>query len=570
MNKKLKASSPSNVLRYLWGSAAATIALTTILSWWLLSGSWDAWKTARSDVIQFDHFYLALQVSNDLASERAFANELVLSAPSSKAKAWQALEASRRLTDNDLAKMPEHLLSPTLLAATTEQLGRSRDVVDRYRSAGIKELGNAQQAIDAMLSATDFYHEAMFRHTREFLLMEPAALGPILRAQALGELRDATGRLGAHLLIPLFTKTPITIEGIEDLSRGIERINVLWWLLDTQGDESGYLNDFRDLLKSTHKQYQEEGAELINTLMNESKQGVPFSIDADQFAARYHASLSTFDDLLDTYLAGVKKHYLNAEKEALFHLVLVVIILALLCLLTMGLIFYIRSRVLQPILRLNQIATGIIAGQHNETLGDGSTTEEVQELFSSLGTLGNRLREQTRLSKKLQRQSDEDPLTRLFNRRAFDTLAGELLQQANQDSPAWLIMMDVDRFKSINDTWGHPVGDQVLIKLAVTLKKYSRPGDVIGRLGGEEFAVMFRTPGHEDITGYTTRIQNEIRKLQFTGPQGETFSITASFGVASGWNRALSEMLSEADAELYRAKNTGRDKICGLPDSAPQ
>lgn len=95
MIKKQKASSPSNVLRYLWGSAAATIALTMILSWWLLSGSWLAWKTARSDVIQFDHFYLALQVSNDLASERAFANELVLSPPSSKAQAWQALEIGR-------------------------------------------------------------------------------------------------------------------------------------------------------------------------------------------------------------------------------------------------------------------------------------------------------------------------------------------------------------------------------------------------------------------------------------------------------------------------------------------
>ncbi|SNY61505.1 GGDEF domain-containing protein [Enterobacter sp. CC120223-11] len=567
MKKPKNTSSPSNVLRYLWGCAGATIVLTSILSWWLLSGSWQAWNSAKNDVTQFDNFYLVLRVSNDLASERAYANELVLSPLETKTKAWQALQTSRQLTDSDLNKIPANLLSQALMAATVDQLQRSRQSIDYYQDKVLKDPIKAQSAINEMVAATDFYHEALFQHTSAFLMLEPSALGPILRAQALGELRDATGRLGSQLLIPLATHMPIPLHNNEALSRGMERIDVLWWLLRTQGEEAGFLPGFPQRLETVRHQFEKQGVALIKTLQAESEKGMVYSVNADSFALSYHGSLTSFNELLDTYLKGVRKHYVSAKQEALLHLLMVVAILGVLCLLTIGMIYYIRTRVLQPILRLNQITTGIIAGHHQDALMDESTAEEVQELFSSLGTLGNKLREQTQLSKMLQRQSEEDPLTHLFNRRAFDALAGSLLAKANRDHPAWLIMIDVDRFKSINDTWGHPTGDKVLVALATTLMKFSRPGDVIARLGGEEFGVMFRTQGHEDIAGYTSRIQNEIRRLRFEGPKGEAFSITASFGVAYGWQRELSEVIAEADARLYEAKNSGRDRVCGLPEN---
>ncbi len=567
MKKLKKASSPSNVLRYLWGSAIATIVLTSLLSWWLLSVSWKTWHSAHNDGIQFDDFYHVLQVSNDLASERAYANELVLSPAMRKEAAWTSLNESRRITDSDLAKIPQNLLSPALLQATVEQLRHSRTRIDNFRQNVMKDPQEAQLSINAMVEATDFYHEALFRHTSAFLLLEPSALGPILRVQSLGELRDATGRLGSQLLIPLSTGTPIPLGNLQTLSRGMEHIEMLWWLLRTQGEEANYLPGFQARLDSMREQFESQGISLINQLQAESIQGQPYSVDAESFAVRYHDSLKSFDELLNTYLTGLKKHYVNAEQQALLHLVMVVAILMMLCVLATAMIFYIRSRVLQPILRVNQIAAGIIAGKHQDTLMSDSTAQEVKALFSSLGTLGNQLREQTSLSQKWQRQSEEDPLTHLFNRRAFDELASRLLLQANREHPAWLIMMDVDHFKKINDTWGHPTGDKVLVALATTLKKFSRPGDVIGRLGGEEFAVAFRTPGHEDVTGYTTRIQNEIRELRFEGPKGEVFSITASFGVASGWQRELNDVLAEADAALYEAKNSGRDRISGLPES---
>ena len=125
MKTNKKAAASSNVLRYIWGSALATICLTTILSFWLLSGSWSMWKSAYNNVIQFDIFYRVLQLSNDLAGERALVNELVLSPQADKARHWQALVTQRKITDRDMQSIPQHLLSPELMAEMQHQIGRA-------------------------------------------------------------------------------------------------------------------------------------------------------------------------------------------------------------------------------------------------------------------------------------------------------------------------------------------------------------------------------------------------------------------------------------------------------------
>lgn len=564
MKTKKRSSASSNILRYIWGSALATIFLTTILSFWLLSGSWGTWKSAHNNVTQFDIFYRVLQVSNDLAGERAFVNELILSSPEEKESRWQALVAHRDITDRDMQKIPKNLLSPALMGEMMQQLERSRRIADRFRTQVLSDPQSADLAIHDMVVATDFYHKALFERTTEFLLLEPSALGPILRAQALGELRDATGRLGSQVQIPLATHTPIPRANREGLIRGIERINTAWWLLQTQGNEATYLPHFQKTLENTRRDFEHQGIALINQLSAESDSGKPYSVSAEQFAVDYHASLSSFDDLLNTYMNGVKEHYTAAEHRALENFLLRLVVLGLVYTLTIAMIFYIRSRVLRPILRLNELAAALIAGKQLHVQIDDDTAEEVQSLFSSLGTLGKKLREDARISRQYQRQSEEDPLTHLFNRRAFNARADALLSQSSKALPAWLVMLDVDRFKSINDNWGHPMGDEVLVALAKTLSKLSRPEDVVGRLGGEEFAVLFLAASSDEVASYTARIQQEIRKLTLHTTGDITFKITASFGVAKGWQCPLQELMSRADRELYNAKNSGRDRICGL------
>lgn len=552
-----------NVRLYLWGSTIVTLFLTSLLSWWLLSEAWSVWSDAQKCILQFDNFYKVLQVSNDLASERAFSNELLLSTDKQKSQAGKLLDHSRLKTDSDLKMVSKNLLSNQWLVSMLRQLKTARQGIDQYRIMKLDDRDTAQQAINSLVEATDFYHQALFRHTSELLHLDPSSLGQILRAQTLGELRDATGQLGSQLIIPLATQTPLDLNNFKLLSQEKERVNVLWWIMRTQGDEDKFMPGFRQQLATTRYQFESHGDALINKLTEESVNHSPYTLNAKDFAVSYHESLKSFNMLLETYLGGVKAYYAYTENQALVHLIIVSLILVVLYLIAIGSIIFIRNRILKPIIYLNQIASDILTGKKLTSGIANRSAEELHALFASLGTLDSKLREQIILSETLKRQSEEDPLTHLFNRRAFKSRACHLLNQASQERPLWLFMIDVDHFKQINDTWGHPTGDEVLVWLAKILKKLSRPEDVIGRLGGEEFAIAFCANNLHDVMGYSTRIQHEIRQHVFKGPEGCTFSVTASFGVASGSGPELKDILERADTALYDAKRSGRDRICG-------
>lgn len=553
----------SNITRYLCISTAGTLLLTTLFSWWLASDSIHAWTKARNNLVQFDDFNKILTVSNDLASERAFANELILSDAATKQSAWASLKKSREVTDAAIAKIPHKFLTHSLLNATKVQLINSRRTVDRYQTVQPRDPVAEQHAIDEMVAATNFYHQALYRKTSEFIRLEPAELGPVLRAQALGELRDATGLLGAAILVPLQNKVPLSSAQLTSLSRGFERINMQWWILDTHGSEISANSRFTELLAQTRHRFESQGMTLIEELKKQSDNGASYTMDADVFAVKYHSSLKSFNSLLNVYLSDLKQNYIASENRAMMNLMLVCCILLVLYILVIGAVYYIRTRVLMPIIKLNEITHGLISGDRKTIeLLTNNSAGEVQQLWSSLGALGNKLNEQAEMSEQFKKSSEEDPLTSLLNRRAFEKLASDIAGRASESNLAWVVLIDIDHFKSINDTWGHPAGDAVLVAFAAMLKNVCRGEDVVARIGGEEFAVVFQNGDTDAALKYAFRLLEQIRSLEIPVQANETLRLTASLGIASGYHKTLPELLSEADLELYKAKNNGRDRIC--------
>ena len=129
----------------------------------------------------------------------------------------------------------------------------------------------------------------------------------------------------------------------------------------------------------------------------------------------------------------------------------------------------------------------------------------------------------------------------------------------------WM-MMDLDRFKDVNDTHGHPTGDQVLVRLASLLRARLRQADVVGRYGGEEFAVVL-----EDITGadavrLVERLRSEFAGIVHRSREAESFQVTFSAGLAVLEDAdALASWVSAADRALYAAKAAGRDRVVLAP-----
>jgi len=159
----------------------------------------------------------------------------------------------------------------------------------------------------------------------------------------------------------------------------------------------------------------------------------------------------------------------------------------------------------------------------------------------------------------LSQKAQIDALTGLWNRRHFDNrLQAEQSLAKRSSRPLAIIMIDLDHFKSINDRFGHPMGDEVLRRVGLYLVEALRQEDVVCRYGGEEFSVIAPN-GANAAAELAERLRQGIEALHITC-NGQPLKVTASFGVA--WSEEPDEsLLSQADAALYRAKQGGRNRV---------
>jgi two-component system, cell cycle response regulator len=157
-----------------------------------------------------------------------------------------------------------------------------------------------------------------------------------------------------------------------------------------------------------------------------------------------------------------------------------------------------------------------------------------------------------------------DPLTRTANRRHFLDVAEREHQRSLRNGAAWsLLLIDLDHFKAINDEYGHPSGDRVLMSFVDVLQPMLRKSDLLGRIGGEEFAVLMPGTDLEAARAAAERMRQTVHLSKVTSLDGRTIDVSISIGVAASGpgTRDVSEVLHAADRRLYAAKRAGRDCV---------
>jgi len=158
-----------------------------------------------------------------------------------------------------------------------------------------------------------------------------------------------------------------------------------------------------------------------------------------------------------------------------------------------------------------------------------------------------------------------DPLTSINNRRAFYELVNPVWDIGLRKGwPMSVILMDVDRFKNINDCYGHAQGDEILVGIADVLSKEIRLGDFLARWGGEEFVIFLPETPCETALDIAERLREKVATMVLPDPL-QSLVLTVSLGAAENdqGNQSLDELISAADKYLYQAKDTGRNQVCG-------
>ena len=183
-------------------------------------------------------------------------------------------------------------------------------------------------------------------------------------------------------------------------------------------------------------------------------------------------------------------------------------------------------------------------------------TEEQIEYFKILARQIGLIIANSKIIQKMSRRAIKDGLTRLYNRRYLDKKYKEFLQEAKMyDFEFSLLMIDIDHFKSFNDTYGHSYGDEVLKAVAVQAMKHVRASDIVGRYGGEEIMILLPDTSYHTAYHIAERIREHISLLTFKR------QVTVSIGIANSPRDGYENILEKADEALYQAKETERNKV---------
>lgn len=209
---------------------------------------------------------------------------------------------------------------------------------------------------------------------------------------------------------------------------------------------------------------------------------------------------------------------------------------------------------------LEVLAIGIAVNRESGASVFVTTTMILMTGVLGVGASTNRARQreaQERLAARLSFLARHDPLTGCLNRRSFDeALQGQYARASRTGSTVGLLLVDVDDFKSINDTFGHQVGDRTLTAVADALTASVREGDAVARVGGDEFAVVLADPDVPDLVAIRARIRDRLATAELPHP------VEVSIGGSLLWARESDavDLIRLADAELYADKQARRDR----------
>lgn len=567
----------------------ALYLIVVALVLWLFGTQWRGYWDAREAEKEFVAVQAALRAMADVSSERRPTFAVLVTTDPVPSDRLAAMSAARLETDTRLDKLGMALHDPGCenCAALVPRWGRIRD-----------SLTMARQHIDTLHGEPPSEQRDAeildgFAHLADVIpqlssIAETGSMGVIrenadvqsylLAARLSALLREHAGMLVSQFGPALVSQRALTEREAFDIARTQGKIEQLQVLLVST------TLALPPLLQSDYKEIDERyfgDALTLIAHLRESTQHAGGSMELPlRISEQYGPLITPINRFRDDALALTQQTIHASLHSYLVYLIASGIFATLLTLLLLVMIWRFRDQIVRPFVEARRVILAIASGSPSIPFPHKQYGGEVRELFTALHVLkendAKRLRlekERKRLIGELQVMAETDALTGLLNRRAFETRAQALLaDQRASDPVVALIMLDIDHFKRINDTYGHDSGDRALVMVASLCRETVRSDDVVARFGGEEFVILVRVQAPEQAIALASLVHGRLHEETVTTADGRVFDFTASFGVActrrdKRGNVDLDALLRDADALLYRAKESGRDRVEFTPMS---
>lgn len=513
-----------------------------------------------------------LTTANRLSAERGPMNSVLGEEPAPDTPARRKLAEFRALSDRALAEIDpaageatRHLPARDGLDAVRLRLAEARHAADRVSALPLAERSSAQidRVIAGMFGVVEAMRPVVSAAMAALVEHDSALAGQALTSQMLGDLREYAGRMGSFLAPSIAAREPLSAAAQDELAVTRGRILQIWQSLERQLAVQADAPALLAAVREANRLYFGEGLDLIAQLTAEGRSSL-YSVTTEEMTSTYVPSMAPLERMRESFLDAMLTHAQATRQASAWWLQAVVAFTVLIVLINLSLLLAARRRIFRPLL---QARDHIVALAEERSLDRPARTSgqggEVHELFAALEILRLKLRERLRLTERLKVQAETDALTGLLNRRTFDRLGQEDPDFDYLPIETGLILMDIDRFKLINDTHGHVAGDTVLRTVSTLVAEMVRMNDLVMRYGGEEIAIVLPNTSLRTLSRIAETLRAALAEQAIVLDDGTELRVTASFGVAegrrdgSGWKI----LIEAADQALYAAKAGGRNRV---------
>ncbi|WP_143079721.1 GGDEF domain-containing protein [Bosea lupini] len=514
-----------------------------------------------------------LTAANRLSAERGPMNSVLGEEPAADGPAARKLAKFRTVSDQALAEITpddgneitRRLVDRDKLDNVRTSLAAARRAADRLSARPLAERDTTEirSVIAGMFGVVETMRPVVLAAMAELMEHDISLTGHALTGLMLGDLREYAGRLGSFLAPSIAARQPLSATAYDELILTHGRVLQIWQSLEHQLALHVDAPELVAAVGEARIRYFRDGLDLIARLSAEGKTG-HYSVTTEQMTLQYVPTMAPLERLRDGFLDDMLAHARATRANSVHWLQFVVAFTVLIVLTNLLLLVLARRRIFRPLL---QARNHIVALAEERNLDQPTRVSrhggEIHELFAALESLRLKLRERLRLTERLKVQAETDALTGLLNRGTFDRLGQDDSGFADLPVETGLILMDIDRFKLINDTYGHIAGDQVLRATAGLVVEMVRKNDLVMRYGGEEFAIVLPSTSLRTLARIAETLRAAIAEQAIALDDGTEVLVTASFGVATGRRDGpgWKILIEAADQALYMAKAEGRNRV---------